>query len=388
MNFYIPTYEECVEINKKYGDTAFYEKTQHIDGFDISVWEYWMTSYETMLNPLDNHVNTFEMRGLTFIFKDDILIDRHLMMHKFFNINQTTETQYVTVLKKKIKSVYDKEDGSLISFLKLNDQVYARTKMYIYDHNLKSNNANDQSKMSHKIYQTDKNVKRVVDWALENNIILLWELVSPYNRVVLKYPNTELILLRARHNSTGEYISLAELDTDLTGVKLAINVKYSLDELLDLAQVLEDKEGWVVEFEDGQFIKVKCKQYCEIHGLITERIHREDYIISYIIDNKFDDWISLIPESHVDVRQRLFSIEKAVLKYISDEHDKINKEVERFYTYLDVKSYVLENIKNEHFYFVMKFINFKIDIKTKIIEDIKHKTYFLDNARKFLEKIM
>ena len=51
----------------------------------------------------------------------------------------------------------------------------------------------------------NKEVKSLVDWALNNNIVPVFEYVSPNNRIVLRYPSEELILLRLRDNVTGKH---------------------------------------------------------------------------------------------------------------------------------------------------------------------------------------
>ena len=51
------------------------------------------------------------------------------MLQKFWNLNQVAETQYSAVKYKIISNIYDKADGSLITFIKLpNNKIIAKTK--------------------------------------------------------------------------------------------------------------------------------------------------------------------------------------------------------------------------------------------------------------------
>jgi hypothetical protein len=50
-------------------------------------------------------------------------------MNKFFNLNQTECSSYELVKEEKIKGIAYKEDGSIISFIKLpNNKILAKSK--------------------------------------------------------------------------------------------------------------------------------------------------------------------------------------------------------------------------------------------------------------------
>ena len=58
------------------------------DGYKISIFNYILANFNDFY---DN--DTFEMRGITYIFdKDNNLFKRYLLLHKFFNINQVLST--------------------------------------------------------------------------------------------------------------------------------------------------------------------------------------------------------------------------------------------------------------------------------------------------------
>jgi hypothetical protein len=129
---FLPTYQQALEMVYSKGELVFYETKLVLEGYNISIFNYRLTQYNDFIEPVEGkNYNAFELRGLTFVFnKDGSLFKRYLLMNKFFNINQVTQSLYNNVKNKKIKSIYNKEDGSLISFIKLpNNNIVAKTKM-------------------------------------------------------------------------------------------------------------------------------------------------------------------------------------------------------------------------------------------------------------------
>ena len=60
------------------------------------------------------------------------------------------------------------------------------------------------------------------------------------------------------------------------------------------AHLLESIEGWIVEFSDGQKIKIKTDWYYSLHRIFTDYSNREDYLIDMILDEKIDDILSVL----------------------------------------------------------------------------------------------
>jgi len=131
MKNYLVTYEDALEMVKVYKDFNFSKSEYMIDGFKVVSFGYFLCDYSHFINPLNTRpeVNGLDMRGVTFVFnKDGSLYKRFFMLKKFFNLNQVESTQYGVVKDKKIRSVTNKEDGSLIAFMHLpNDVVFAKT---------------------------------------------------------------------------------------------------------------------------------------------------------------------------------------------------------------------------------------------------------------------
>ena len=355
QNYTIPSYEEAVEICSK-SDSVFYETKTNVDGFPVSIFNYRLAQYSDFNLPLENkpEVKAFEMRGLTFVFhKDGSLYKRFVLLEKFFNLNQVENSMYSVVRNYKIKFISNKEDGSIASFIQLpNGKIIGRSKMG-FD--------NSQANGINKIFKTNKHIKSFVDWCLSNDIIAVFEYVSPQNRIVLRYSKEELILLRLRDNKTGNHIDIREHLDKISSIKIA-NFEddiRDLDHLIELTASQVDKEGYIVTCENGFgkdfFFKIKCNWYMERHGLLTTDIYREHIIIGYILDDKIDDILGQIPEDEVETHQRIQKIISIVKIEINKLVSQINSGYKEFVNSgADKKDYAINNrVGNPNFHFVM-----------------------------------
>jgi len=344
----IPSYEECVDICSS-TDSAFYETKTEVDGYSISLFNYRLASF----NDFNNKKNK-ELRGLAFVFnKDGTLYKRFILLEKFFNLNQVPETLYSVVKNYKIKFISNKEDGSIASFIKLpSGKIVGRSKMG-FD--------NDQANGINKIYKTNSDVRKFVYWCLSQDIIAVFEYVAPQNRIVLKYSEEGLILLRLRDNRTGKHIDIRDHLDKIGSIKIAPfedEIK-DLDHLIELTATQVDKEGSIVTCEDqlGRdfFFKIKCPWYMERHGLLTNYIYREHIIIGYILDDKIDDILGQIPEDEKEAHERIQKIISIVKSALNKKVVEIQSAYNDFVkSGNDKKDYAINHrVGNTNFHFVM-----------------------------------
>jgi T4 RnlA family RNA ligase len=389
QKYYLPTYEECVEICENNDKVVFYETKHVIDGYEVSVFNYRLASYTDFIQPIKGkNINAKELRGLTFVKnKDGSTYRRFLMLQKFWNLDQVPETLYNTVKDKKIRAITNKEDGSLITFIELpNKKIIAKTKMGF---------TNEQAEAADEIFNENKNIKRFVEDCMKKDYVALFEYVSFKNKIVLDYPNTELILLRVRNNKNGEYIDLTSLDKFDISVAPTEELR-TLDELIELAETLTDKEGYVIEFTDGQLIKLKTRWYFLRHQLLTDKVNREDNIIEFILDETLDDVIAqLDPLMDKEKIEWINNIDLKLKKFISNAMNEVQEMVDDYTgDWIKPASENQEHMKR----FALKYKKHKLFgtaisvLKGKSVYDavkdyIKRKTVHLEGARKFLENI-
>tara|TARA_B100001175_G_scaffold316907_2_gene332084 strand:+ start:193 stop:1452 length:1260 start_codon:yes stop_codon:yes gene_type:complete len=403
----ILTYEEATKIVGN-SNGVFTESKHLIDGFNISIFNYRLATYENFINPInDSSLNYLELRGLTFVFnKDGSLFKRYLLMEKFFNINENKGTQLTDLNKLKIKSVYNKEDGSVISFVKLpNNKVVAKSKASFDSY---------QANKANFIYNNDDDIKSFVDDMLNIDIVPIFEYVSPFNKIVINYNNDELILLKLRNNKTGEYFNIDNI-TEEWNIKVPEKFNYTLDELEELSKSVEGKEGWVIEFENGLKVKKKTEWYFSLHKLYTEDLNKENYLIEKIIKEEIDDVISILDNSHYHdfIREKVNKITNLISKYIDDKSNKVNELYNVYKSHTDVKEFVLNYIKSDEFSYVMNLVKldklskitgseindnydnldeyfnhlYSLKLDNQIKNRILKKTYRLENSKDWLLKI-
>ena len=385
MKRYLLSYDEAVALTLGV-DAPFYESKFVVEGYDISIFNYRLAQYSDFI---DN--SAFEMRGLTFIFNEDgSLFKRYLLLHKFFNLNQVPESQYSLVAGLGIRSIYNKEDGSVASFIRLpNGSVLGKSKMSF---------ESDQAAGMNRLYKSNADLKRFVDWSLDNDYVAVFEYVAPNNRIVLRYFDEELILLRLRDNKTGEYLDLSKFSKEIGSLKVAPSDVATLDELVELAQSVEDKEGWIVEFSNGLFIKIKTAWYCERHGLLTNDLYREHVLVRYVLDEKIDDVLGQVPEEEVEAHARIEKIIAVVKHAVSEKVKDINNSYELFLEgdvkdltgdlrlQLMRKTFALKYRKERNFRYVMSLSKGNADVYDLAKDWVSDQTKKLKIAREFLKE--
>lgn len=342
----IPTYDDALALVNKV-DSPFYESKSVLNGYKVSVFNYRLASWSDFNIP-----GAKEMRGITWVFNSDgSLFKRYLLLEKFFNLNQVPDTMYSEVKDFKIKSIYNKEDGSVASFIKLPDgSVFGKSKMSVIT---------DQAEGIMRVYKSNKSVKRFVDWTLENEIVAIFEYVAPSNKIVLRYEKEDLILLKLRNNITGELLDLNDYLDVIGDIRMApFETGYTLEKLIEMASYTEDKEGWIIEFENGLLMKIKTDFYFKRHGILTEDIYRENVIINYILTDEIDDVIAQIPEDEIEAHARIEKIISIVKRALSKKVEEIKKSYEFYLTVGSRKDYAINyRNKEENFAWVMKMAN-------------------------------
>jgi len=356
QSYFLPTYEDCVEMCSR-EDAPFYESKFVIDGYPISLFNYRLAQYRDFVTPLENRpeVKAYEMRGLTFVFNQDgTLFKRFLLLEKFFNLNQVPESMYSIVKDYKIKFVNNKEDGSIASFIQLpNGKILGKSKMG-FD--------NEQVNGINRIFRGRTDVNQFVKWCMENNITAIFEYVSPANRIVLRYLEEDLILLRMRDNLTGKHLNIKDYLDKIGTIRIAPfeDESKDLDTLIEVTAHQVDKEGVIVQAEDQYgrdfFFKLKYPWYCERHGLLTNDLYREHIIVGYILDDKIDDILGQVPEDEKEAHERINKIISIVKKSVKEKEDDIRKSYQVF---LDMgsnrKEYAIKYYKKEpNFGYVMQ----------------------------------
>ena len=135
-----------------------------------------------------------------------------------------------------------------------------------------------------------------------------FELVSPYNKIVIGYPKTQVYLLSVRNMDTLEELDLdaVEMIADANGI--ATPQRYDLNNEADYRQLVEQMpeghEGIVVRDADGQRVKIKTLLYFQLHKAKNNGVITLDRIVDLIRANDHHEFLSYFPE-YTDVFTRV-----------------------------------------------------------------------------------
>ena len=249
MDFYIPTYEECLEIVDSNPKMYFYERKYNIDSYRLSIFGYRHAQYNNFILPIipNPDVNALELKGISYVFNDDGSVYNHyLMLHKFWELNQYEHSAYELYKDKTIKNITTKEDGFLITYIMLpsGDIISQIKKGYDLYQNMKANEY--IAKSAYYVFIRE---------CLKNDIQPIFELVG--EKTFVEYKKPDLILTKLRCNKTGKYLDIKDFKTEGISVVKEYKNNYSLDDLLELKKNVTDAEGWIVHFEDDSIVKIK-----------------------------------------------------------------------------------------------------------------------------------
>jgi len=396
-SYYLPTYEECRAICDAHDKFLFYETKHTVDGYSISIFNYRLATSTHFENPIPGKdIKAYEMRGISFVWnKDGSLFKRFLLLDKFFNVDQTPCSAYSVIKEYKIRNIFNKEDGSIASFVQLpNGKIVGKSKASF---------ESEQAVEIQNIYDNDPNIRSFLTKCFNNDVMAVFEYVSPSNRIVVPYAETGLILLRLRDNNTGEYIDVDDYKEHLTGITVAESYDdLGLDELIELKAIIKEKEGWIIQFTNGKMAKIKTDWYCDLHGLFTDDLSRENKIIKMILDETIDDVIAQVAADRdkdgnvmkhsqivIDEVNEIIEVVNFKISQIKDEVEDLLSNYggvigeEDFYA---LKHFALKYKKDELFSIAISHIRSGDDVIDKVKEFISVKTSHLEKARKWLDE--
>ena len=151
---------------------------------------------------------------------------------------------------------------------------------------------------------------------LNKELTYVFELVSPYNQIVVSYPEPRVYLLAARHTATGQEVAIETLRLEhvLRPKTWEIRDVTALACFVDNASPSE-LEGAVACVQVGssfQRLKVKNKTYVLAHRAKDTVMSSQRNALEAVILDKVDDIVPLVPK---DVQDRLLHMQSAFKQY-------------------------------------------------------------------------
>lgn len=259
-----------------------------------------------------------EARGLILDSEDDFRVVRYAFK-KFFNIDEG----YAAHIDWDTAVASEKIDGSIMSVW------YARDKWH-----LSTNGTIDAFKAELAGVGPYKNFGELFESVVplstfENHpkdTCWTFELVSPYNKVVIDYPETKVYLLSVRFMN-----SLAELDYDRISFyagKLGVAYPqfYYMNDEAGFRKLVEDMpeghEGVVVRDQYNERVKIKTLLYFQMHKAKNNGVITLERIVDLIRANDHYEFLSYFPEY-----QSMFDDVKHQIDRAEGVEDKIRQDV-------------------------------------------------------------
>ena len=236
------------EVLNKYFEEGLVYKQVH-PTLPLTIWNYTENvQYEGKWDDV-----TLQTRGLV---TDDNGKVVARPFKKFFNMEEGKHTATPEF------DVYDKMDGSLgILFNYEGEWVMATRGSFTSDQAVKG------FEMLQK-YDYQK---------LHKDYTYLFEIIYDENRIVVKYPYEDLVLLGMINTETGYEVDLYGEGVDVRLKNLINNLGFKVvkkyDGINDYSvlkeMIKDDEEGFVVRFSNGDRMKVKGEEYLRLHKIMT-----------------------------------------------------------------------------------------------------------------------
>jgi len=222
-----------------------------------------------------------ECRGIL-LYPDGRIMSRRL--HKFFNVNERDETLAHKIDLGRPHVILEKLDGSMITPVFANAGIRWGTKMGI----------TEVSMQAEEFVARNPQYEQFARWCIDDaGVTPIFEWCSRKQRIVVDYPEDRLVLIAVRDVINGSYVNY---DWMLAyGKKYGIEVvrayegtTANMEHLIAETRAIEDAEGWIIRFDDGQMLKVKGDWYVRIHKTKDNLTHEKN-VIEMIVNEKADD---------------------------------------------------------------------------------------------------
>lgn len=305
-----------------------------------------MGVYMFMDNKTFDSVESLECRGIAFD-ADGKICSRPL--HKFFNVGEKEWLSWghLESRAKDLMGVFEKLDGSMLATAWVDGQLAWRSKKSFDNETV----ALTEKLLAHPRYS---HVTEFANKVAKAGITAIFELTHPEAQIVVEQPEPAFKLLHLRDNVSGEYLLLNaahEVNSWVAhfGVEKVEKFEMTLQEVRDSLETMKNQEGYILQFSDGDMVKVKCPWYLRLHRSVT--FLRERDIALAALHEDLDDIKSGLSETKIDLAPVL-EVESRLKARLIELYDEIEKTVEAN-SHLDKKAFALTLNKHPLFGLMM-----------------------------------
>jgi T4 RnlA family RNA ligase len=228
-------------------------------------------------------------RGVTFDEASGQIVS--LPLHKFFNLNQTAETQFHE-LQHLDAVIYEKLDGSMIHFFihpKTGDLQAATCR----------STETPQAQEALQIAKSDPVLTKMIEEVIVDGWTPIFEFVAAHNQIVVHYPRRRLVYLVSRNRFTGQYRFHEQFPDKASRFEFRF---------ADIFNYLDKKEfeGYVCHLSNDMFVKAKTPWYLERHRAVDALMRPAYKLYQVVFDGIMDDLLASSPDRHKPVLQKIY----------------------------------------------------------------------------------
>ncbi len=151
---------------------------------------------------------------------------------------------------------------------------------------------------------------------LDHDLTYMFELVGPYNRVVIPYDRPDICFIGARNKFTGEEHVCSNANLEKLGLtRFKCPTQWSLASLEDCIKIAEelpwDQEGFVVVDAYGNRVKIKSPAYVMAHFARNNNVITRKHLIKVILMNEVEEFLCYA----ADYKEELLYVQKLMNVY-------------------------------------------------------------------------
>lgn len=312
-------FEELMELTNV-SESFFYKDFNYIDGAIYRIFNYRLAGWEEF----QTLEGAKESRGIMYRQNDNMDWELVAMpMEKFFNAHEGA----VKHNWENPMSIMVKEDGSLISsYIDVNGNLGLKTKGA-----LSSVQAHESMEWLRGYPEYYEDIRQVTS----NGFTINFEWVSPTNRIVLSYGQPELIILNFRNRENGSYSTINYIKEEVLGrssvleefmVESIVPETDTVEEFVNSIQNMTEIEGFVIQKECGEYVKVKTEEYLVLHKT-KDSVSNPKALFEVVIEDASDDLRTIFADDE-NVLQLINKMEKVVIPM----YNRMVNRVEAFFS--------------------------------------------------------
>ena len=166
---------------------------------------------------------------------------------------------------------------------------------------------------------------------LDPDYTYMFELVGPYNRVVIPYEESAIYFIGARDKTTGEEFYCTKVVAGALGMgRFKRPMQFKLDSLESCIEAAEtfgwDEEGFVVADAWGNRVKIKSPAYVMAHFARNNNVINRKHLLKVILTNEVEEFLCYA----ADYKEELEKIQNLMTSFCK-VGDEIVKSCQRLY---------------------------------------------------------